>query len=533
MITNFSQCNDATAVSYRFLYVELVREEASQAKMYKSSSYSLILITEGCGTIMLESGGARLQRDICLLLAPGMSCQLEIGVEGMVFYQVCFEVIKGMNVAGQSTFDQMLSQTTLTTCNSFSTCMLLVESLYRHQQECSDLEQLENQIRFQSLLLSILKQFRQAGGDEHDLRQEVLRSVEYVREHYDESFTIEQLAAMTDTSRKRYTEIFKEVTGQIPIDFLNNVRIDKAQQLLLLTEDKLNGIAQAVGYSNEYYFNRKFKQMVGVTPGQYRRQFQTSMRIFAPFLEDYLLALGMKPVMQYSHALWGRQEYLGMCEVPDFDVSVGNWADLERHKPELILLDDGYRRWSLDLGSRISPVFKLPYSGEDWQVMLQSLGAILGRKEQAALAIESYENKVAGARERLARTVRDETVAVLRISAKAIYLYGGETRGYTGPLLYSGLKLAQPALVYRLAKNERRINLTLDSLAQLDADHIFVTFDKADGEGAGRELLHSSVWNCLPAVKGGRVYEVDFLSWMNYGVLSHSRKIDDILATLG
>ncbi|WP_238178001.1 helix-turn-helix domain-containing protein [Paenibacillus contaminans] len=531
---NFTQQTEASAVSYRFMEIELVREVACRAQMNTTSSaYTMLLVTEGDGKITLSSGGARVQRGTCLLLSPGMSGLFEVGEEGMIFYRIRFEVTgrpeQSSALTGQPSFDELLSKTVMT-CGSFSSCMLLVETLYRHQAEQDELELLENQIRFQTLLLFVLKQYR-LGGSENGLRQEVQRSVDYVKEHYDQPITIEQLAAMTATSRWRYTQVFKEMTGQIPIDFLNTVRIDKAQQLLMMTRDKLYDIAQAVGYSNEYYFNRKFKQTVGVTPGQYRSSYESSTRIFAPFLEDYLLALDIMPVLQFTHKRWGRQEYLGLREVPDFDVTTGDWTALSRHKPEFIILDDGYHRWNLDKCSRISPVFKMPYSGEDWRITLQTFGSILGRKDKAALAIEKHESKIAEARERLARTVRNDTVAVLRISSRAVYLYGGSSRGYTGPLLYGNLGLAQPDLVRELARDERRISLTMEGLARLDADHLFITFDKEDGEG--RDLLDTPIWKELKAVRSKRVYEVDFLAWMNYGVLSHNRKIDDVLKVLG
>lgn len=105
------------------------------------------------------------------------------------------------------------------------------------------------------------------------------------------------------------------------MEHLNGLRIERAQQQLLLTKDRLHDIALTVGYSNEYYFNRRFKGAVGVTPGQYRSLHQDGVRVFAPFLEDYLLALGITPVAQYCHAQWGKQEYLALDQVPTFDIS--------------------------------------------------------------------------------------------------------------------------------------------------------------------------------------------------------------------
>jgi ABC-type Fe3+-citrate transport system substrate-binding protein len=67
-------------------------------------------------------------------------------------------------------------------------------------------------------------------------------------------------------------------------------------------------------------------------------------------------------------------------------------------------------------------------------------------------------------------------------------------------------------------------------LSELDAEHLFITFDRQEGED--RELLDTPLWRSLPAVRSRCVYEVDFMAWMNYGVLSHQRKIKDVLEVL-
>lgn len=73
--------------------------------------------------------------------------------------------------------------------------------------------------------------------------------------------------------------------------------------------------------------------------------------------------------------------------------------------------------------------------------------------------------------------------------------------------------------------------LTPELLAQIDADNVFVTFEISEQEK--RKLYATPLWQSLPAVRHNRVFEVDFLSWMNYGVLAHSLKIDDVLRALG
>jgi AraC-like DNA-binding protein len=363
-----------------------------------------------------------------------------------------------------------------------------------------------------------------------DAHEGIQRSIHYMQEYYHQAVTVDQLAEVAGITRARYTQIFKEVTGRIPLEHLNGLRIERAQQQLLLTNDRMHDIALSVGYSNEYYFNRRFKRSVGVTPGQYRSFHQDGLRVFAPFLEDYLLALDITPVAQYSHAQWGKQEYLALHDVPAVDISTGNWQELSRYTPELILLDDGFQRWHLEECSRIAPLFKLPSHQEDWRATLHSAAAVFGRTDRVLEVIENYEHQARQAKRVLTRSVHGQTIACLRVSSYGITLYGCGHLGYTGSVLHHDLGLQPHSLVRELTRGKNRVNLTKEELANLTADHLFITFDRQEGDG--RELLDTQLWRSLPAVRNRCVYEVDFMAWMNYGVLSHQRKIEDVLRVL-
>ncbi|CAI6082072.1 AraC family transcriptional regulator [Cohnella sp. JJ-181] len=522
------------AVQLRLADTEAFQIEAGRANAMSSRVYMMLLITDGVGQGLLENREAALLQGACLMLHPLAICRLEAGEAGLTGYRFEFDTAglqhSAASMTGLATLDDWLVSWVHQFGDSAGGMLLEAEQLHRSRIEGDELERLERQIRFQSLLLSMLRAYRSSVAGEHSQRQAVARSIEYVRAHYAQPMSIGRLADMSATNRWRYTQLFKEETGQLPVDFLNTVRIDKAQELLLLTGDKLKQIALAVGYSNEYYFNRKFKQKIGITPGQYRSRNSGKTRIFAPFMEDYLVALGVTPILQFFHREWGRQEYLGLYGVPDFDIVGDDCKVLSSHQPDFILLNEGHRRWNLEQYSRISPVFKIPFAGEDWRLMLRSIGNVLGRQQEATAAVERLERQIAEARFRLGRHSAKESVAVLRISGQSIVLYGGGDCGYTGPLLYRGLGLTEPDLVRRLASGVRRVSLSLEELQELDADHLFITFE---GEEEGRALLDSGVWKSLRAVRARRVYEVDFLAWMNYGVLSHSRKISDVLQAMG
>jgi YesN/AraC family two-component response regulator len=62
--------------------------------------------------------------------------------------------------------------------------------------------------------------------------------------------------------------------GIPPIQYINRRRIEKAQQLLLSSDDSLYRIAAQVGFADVYYFSRLFKQYVGLAPSYYQKRRQ-------------------------------------------------------------------------------------------------------------------------------------------------------------------------------------------------------------------------------------------------------------------
>lgn len=512
------------AARHELLSVAFVREEAFKERTaYLDARFALVAVTAGKGRLIVDGEGYELRQGSVQLLERGKALRFEAADGGLSFYLLRFE----REDEGGSA-DGLQLPTGALVCTPFSQVLLLLDALYRQRETEDELEAFENQVRFGELLLLLGKQNRSATYEAR-ARREVLHTAEEMQSNYAHPYTVDQLASSAGMTRAKYTQLFKELTNQLPLEYLNGLRIEKAQQLLLLSQDKLVEIANTVGYNDEYYFNRRFKQEVGVTPGQFRRQRRDPDRAFAPFLEDFLVALEMKPIVQFYDRIWGRQEYLGLHDVPEFELSTGNWDELAVYRPELIILDAGYRRWSLERCREIAPVFRLPSTGEDWRATLHAIAAVFGIQDRAAEAIKQYENKAGEARQSLLDALGGTmpSVAVLRISDLAVYLYGGKQLGYTGPVLYGDLGLREPELIGSLMPQERRVAIDPQTLTRLDADHLFITFDKREGEG--RELLDSPEWKALPAVRNGHVHEMDFFAWMNYGVMSHHRKIEDVL----
>ena len=80
------------------------------------------------------------------------------------------------------------------------------------------------------------------------------------------------LAASLDMSESRFSRFFRRATGNTFTDFVNRVRVNRACQLLMDTERLVTQICYEVGFNNVANFNRRFLEIKGMTPTEYRRQ---------------------------------------------------------------------------------------------------------------------------------------------------------------------------------------------------------------------------------------------------------------------
>ncbi len=99
----------------------------------------------------------------------------------------------------------------------------------------------------------------------------------YIQQNYTRTFSLEELSETIGVSKSYLSRIFKLGTGICPWDYLNRFRIQKAKELLLLTDGSITAIAAEVGYEDAGYFGRVFREISGCSPRTYRQQARVSV----------------------------------------------------------------------------------------------------------------------------------------------------------------------------------------------------------------------------------------------------------------
>ena len=103
-------------------------------------------------------------------------------------------------------------------------------------------------------------------------RVAIQKGIDYMMCHFDEEIKLEELVESSGYSESHFCHRFKAITGHTPVTYLNRVRVIKAAELLVTTNEKITNIASKCGFDNISYFNRVFRKQMKMSPGQYRNK---------------------------------------------------------------------------------------------------------------------------------------------------------------------------------------------------------------------------------------------------------------------
>lgn len=104
--------------------------------------------------------------------------------------------------------------------------------------------------------------------------------INYTFSNYAANILIENVAEKANLSKSQFSRYFKERTGKTYVQFLNEVRIENACNLLIKEDLNIEQIGYDVGFHNLSNFNRQFKKVKNSTPSQFRTQFQNESTVY-------------------------------------------------------------------------------------------------------------------------------------------------------------------------------------------------------------------------------------------------------------
>ncbi|MBP3391232.1 MAG: helix-turn-helix transcriptional regulator [Clostridia bacterium] len=105
-------------------------------------------------------------------------------------------------------------------------------------------------------------------------KNEINKVLLYIHNQYNKQITLDELSRMIHFNKCYFVKIFRSLVGMSPYEYIINLRINEAKQLLINTSFSVNKIADQIGFLDTNNFIRRFRSRTGVSPLQYRKQFK-------------------------------------------------------------------------------------------------------------------------------------------------------------------------------------------------------------------------------------------------------------------
>jgi AraC-like DNA-binding protein len=134
---------------------------------------------------------------------------------------------------------------------------------------------------------------------EADMRLKL--TLDYLQNHYQEEIRIDTLAEIAQFHPSYYSQLFKQAMDKSPVTFLTHLRVNRAKEMLLLTDKPVRDIAAEVGYKDEFYFSRRFKESSGYSPKAYAKKKDKKVISLSSAYTDHLFTLGLRPGAAQLH----------------------------------------------------------------------------------------------------------------------------------------------------------------------------------------------------------------------------------------
>lgn len=357
------------------------------------------------------------------------------------------------------------------------------------------------------------------------------QTMDFIHEHFHDALTRDQLAGQLGVSPAHFSRLFRKEAGMSFSDYLMQLRIEKAKELLLLSSSGVAEIARQVGFENAHYFSRKFKQMAGISPSAYIHQPKTYISLDAG-MTACLLTIGIVPRACVLPA-WMREHFghlLDEAECITIDgLEEQNIRLLRELKPDLIFCN--VHKMDMEPVAQLGPVAAIDLEAMDWRELIRYIADVVGRQQEAETWLISFEKRLELAKQQLSRVLHEqETFAILHLVSGKMHIYG-DLRSMGGPMIYRCLQLPPPAAVKEHIIDQDRLNIGISAaeLPEYSADHLIIVNYASNWVDHDKTLASQPQWKKFAAVRKKQVYEVNRELFYGFDPLSLELQMEEIV----
>ncbi|WP_239616179.1 response regulator transcription factor [Cohnella mopanensis] len=186
------------------------------------------------------------------LFAAKALCEADIGY---------FEAVS--QALNEKVFDQVF--------HTYGEASVEIIKMYKLAGSLYNFSHIQDYIHCVQDLLFALNDYIRHLKSVHVDQKDMGKAVEYIQANYSKDLSMTMVSNHVSLNYSYFSQAFKDFVGTSFVQYLKNLRIEKAKELLETTELKVLEIGDRVGFENTKHFNRVFKEMQGVTPLEYRQ----------------------------------------------------------------------------------------------------------------------------------------------------------------------------------------------------------------------------------------------------------------------
>lgn len=283
--------------SYPFTIMRQEHSYNEKLNMHYHEFIELAYVCSGSGINIVEDKRCPITKGDIFIINENVKHQIIVdnpNTEPLVFYNCLFtpDLIKNVKI-DSDLFGKIVSMFVYNSVyskeNSEMPCIMLSDGKENRLEHYFEKMHHEFAIKengyydiislvFCQLLIEIYRLYenQSINNQEGNIKKSHLiqKAIKYLLENYSHKLQMDDLSLHVYLSKSHFSKIFKSATGMSVFEYLQKIRIENAQHLIIDSTETLSSIAEMVGYTDYSFFNRTFKRVTGLSPQEYRTRYK-------------------------------------------------------------------------------------------------------------------------------------------------------------------------------------------------------------------------------------------------------------------
>ncbi|CAM4465792.1 AraC-like DNA-binding protein [Paenibacillus endophyticus] len=481
--------------------------------------HTLLYLAQGAGRLTVNGQSCGFERDALFIYPPGKTMSVELATEpDSELYVVSFDWFRlaEQTDAGRSYMRELsfpLEGRLQLSGSLFKRYLYLLAA-----GEDQGRSPLLAQQHLSDLLQILLQHARPAAANE--LSDRLRSTLDYMQNHYREEIRVDKLAELARLHPSYYSQIFKKAMDKTPVSYLTHLRMNKAKEMLLTTNKPVNDIAADVGYVDEFYFSRRFKDTNGYSPTIYTKKQDLNIISLSSPYTDHLFTLGIVPCAAQVHRympLVTKALTLPKHESEPWETSRQAFSDMQ---PDLIVCKDNVLAKAKAHINDIAPIVPIPWASKDIYTHHCEIAELVDRRQESLQWVDAHNQKADRIRKKVKASVGEASAAICVVRKNDLRMYGTRNIGH---VFYRSLGMAMPDRIanvqamHRIGTGFNWISIKPDEITDFESDYMFLVCETMlDYQRVLHLLETNSNWKNHPAVRAQKLRFLEWEKWIVY-----------------